>query len=72
MRLQLDVSGMRCTACIQTLAQAVIRLPGAREPTVEIGCVVVELNEMQTTRADLIAAIQSAGPFDVTGFTTCE
>lgn len=67
-KLSFLLGGMRCEQCVRTIEVAVNTLPGVRHCTVRIGQADIAFDECLTNKADLIAAIHRAGPFEVTGF----
>ena len=67
--LTLEVAGMHCEGCISNIERSLARLSGVRTHSVEIGKVQVRFDESATSKAQVIAAIRSAGPYQFTSFS---
>lgn len=75
MKLILNIDGMHCEHCISAvktaLEQRVTKTEGHSNIDVEIGKATIATGK-QLPKATLIAAINAAGPFRVTGFETID
>jgi len=60
---------MHCDHCISSLHDAIAALPGVVACRVRLGHAEVEIERERCTMADITAAVQSAGPFSLLGFT---
>jgi Cu+-exporting ATPase len=68
--LKLDIAGMHCEGCISNIEEALAKLPGVRSQSVQIGEAEVRFDESVTTKAAVLAAVRSAGPYQLSSFTT--
>ena len=69
MELRIDVTGMRCAHCVDSVTAAVARLDGVRVCDASVGAVRVVLDDSITKKSDLFEAIRSAGSFNVESFS---
>jgi copper chaperone CopZ len=58
---RIPVQGMSCQHCVARVKTAVEKLSGARVEAVSIGEVSVAVDPQRTSRAEILAAIRSAG-----------
>lgn len=55
------ISGMSCDGCVRAVRNALESVPGVRVDAVTVGSATVSYDELQTTRATLVQAIEKAG-----------
>lgn len=72
MRMSLEITGMHCDHCVQSVRRALTDLPGLSECQVDVGRASLVINETECFMAEVIAAIRAAGAFDIAGFSTGE
>jgi copper chaperone CopZ len=68
--LTLDIAGMHCEGCISNVEAALAKLPGVRTHRVQIGKAQVRFDESVTSKAAVLAAVRSAGPYQLSSFST--
>ncbi len=68
--LHATITGMHCESCVGTIRSALVRSAAVTACDVRLGEADVTFDPEQSAVADLLAAIRSAGAFDVTGFST--
>jgi copper chaperone len=64
-RVLFEVSGMTCGHCISAVKEAAGSIDGVTVETVEIGSILVSLDDAQATVGDVVDAIADAG-YDAT------
>ena len=65
MKVKISITGMHCDSCISSVQDALKSVPGLQSCSVEVGAAQVEYDENTARRSDVVAAIRSAGTFDV-------
>ncbi len=71
-QLKIQVSGMRCTHCVETVETALRGLGGLQECTVRLGDIELSIDESELSPAGVFSAIREAGDFDVADFRVSE
>lgn len=66
--INVSISGMHCDNCIETLRQLLGGLPGTHISSIALGEVVLTLDESQTSKSELFAAIANCDSFEVSGY----
>jgi len=70
--MNLEITGMHCDHCVQSIRAAIAGLPGIEECQVDVGRASLVIDETKCSRADVFAAVRNAGAFDIAGFSTGE
>ena len=71
-QLKIQVSGMRCTRCVEAVETALRDLGGLQECTVRLGDIELSIDESELSPAGVFSAIREAGDFDVAAFRVSE
>lgn len=71
-QLKIQVSGMRCTRCLEAVETALRALGGLQECTVRVGNIELSIDESELSPAGVFSAIREAGNFDIAGFRVSE
>ncbi len=66
--INVSISGMHCDNCIETLRRLLGGLAGASISSIALGEVVLTLDESQTSKSELFAAIANSKSFEVSGY----
>jgi len=72
MRMNLEITGMHCEHCVQSVRRALLGLPGLSECQVDVGRATLAIDETKCFKAEVFAAVRAAGGFDIAGFSTGE
>jgi copper chaperone len=59
--ITLHIEGMSCGHCLNTVKQAIAKIPGAKPIAVRIGRAEVEYDETITTPGNIAEVVRSAG-----------
>ncbi len=60
-QLQLNISGMSCGHCVQSVRKALTSLPGVEIKNVEVGRAEVDYDPAQVQPAQIVSAIDRQG-----------
>jgi copper chaperone len=66
--LTIEIEGMHCDHCVQSIGLALEAIPGVTERHVQLGKAVVRFDPARTGRAAILAAIRKAGPYNIRSF----
>ena len=72
MRMNLEITGMHCEHCVQSVRRALAGLPGLSECHVDVGRASLVIDETKCFKTDVFAAVRAAGAFDIAGFSSGE
>ncbi len=69
----LDISGMTCNHCAESIARALTGTAGVKDATVDVmaGTVRVDIDEKKCSTPQIIEAVQQAG-YQVSGFKSAD
>ncbi len=67
-RIQLDVQGMHCDACVASVRENLLHQQGVSVVEVQVGRATVAYDDADCSTGDLVSAVRSAGDFDVAGY----
>jgi copper chaperone CopZ len=67
-RVEIDIQGMHCDACVASVREKVLACGGVASAEVKVGKAVVAFDDAVCKTKNVLEAIRSAGDFDVTGF----
>ena len=72
MKLEVQITGMHCSACCEAIETAVAPLAGVTRCEVRSGEAELVLDESRTPVARVLESIRGAGPFDIRSFKKVE
>ncbi len=70
--LRFNIDGMHCDGCVGSVRGELERLNGVTASEVDLHHADVSFDESSCGAAEIVAAIQAAGSFNVTGFVPVE
>ena len=59
--VKLEVTGMSCGHCVQSVKEALAAVPGVTVENVQVGSASLTFDESKVTVADLVDAVYNAG-----------
>ena len=59
--LKLEVAGMSCGHCVQSVREALDAVPGVKVEQVQVGSATVSFDESKASVGDLVDAVYNAG-----------
>lgn len=60
-QMKLEVTGMSCGHCVQSVKEALGAVPGVKVENVQVGSAMVLFDESKATVGDLVDAVYNAG-----------
>ncbi len=72
MRMNLEITGMHCEHCVQSVRRALTGLPGLSECQVDVGRASLVIDETKCFKTEVFAAVRTAGAFEIAGFSSGE
>ena len=72
MRMNLEITGMHCEHCVQSVRRALTGLSGLSECQVDVGRASLVLDETKCFKTKVFETVRAAGDFDIAGFSTGE
>ena len=70
--MNLEIAGMHCEHCVQSVRRALAGLSGLSECQVDVGRASLVIDETKCFKTEVFAAVRAAGAFDIAGFSTRE